>query len=162
FAELSDADADRLMKAEAMLFDGADPGAVLAKFLPGQRLGKEFNPDEPRDERGRWTDGGVADGSANAGAADGKGASPKFGVELAAAVTPATEAEKEKFTDDHLVDAQKFANKLQVPVENVLGLSAFESGWGKEGFASAGNNYLGIHYPALLATGYVVAKKSNA
>jgi hypothetical protein len=126
------------------------------------RLAKAFTPDEPRDDRGRWTDGGgckdIATGEpTRLPVAD--NAPTALPVN---AVTPATDAEKEKFTDDHLADAQKLADKLHVPVENILGLSAFESGWGRKDFAAEGNNYLGIHYPAPYATGYVTAAESKA
>ena len=51
--------------------------------------------------------------------------------------------------------------QLGVPVENVLGISALESGWGDSRFATQGNNYFGIHYPAPFATGYLVAGQSG-
>jgi hypothetical protein len=56
-----------------------------------------------------------------------------------------------------LADAQRAADQLGIPVENILGLSAFESGWGESPFAVQGSNYFGIHYPAPFATGYLVA-----
>ncbi|KIL98080.1 hypothetical protein CCC_01141 [Paramagnetospirillum magnetotacticum MS-1] len=58
-----------------------------------------------------------------------------------------TPAMKERFADEHLADAQKVADRLNVPVENILGLSALEGGWGINGrFAAEGNNYFGLHY----------------
>jgi flagellum-specific peptidoglycan hydrolase FlgJ len=69
---------------------------------------------------------------------------------------------KERFVDAHLADAQKAADQLGIPVENILGLSALESGWGSSPFAAQGSNYFGIHYPAPYATGYMRAKKGPA
>jgi Mannosyl-glycoprotein endo-beta-N-acetylglucosaminidase len=65
---------------------------------------------------------------------------------------------KKRFVDAHLADAQKAADKLGVPVENVLGVSAVESNWGESRFAVQGNNFFGIHYPAPFAAGYIAAK----
>jgi flagellum-specific peptidoglycan hydrolase FlgJ len=73
-----------------------------------------------------------------------------------------TQAKKERFVDAHLADAQKIADQLRVPVENILGLSALESTWGESRFAIQGNNFFGIHYPAPYATGYIPAARSSA
>ncbi len=108
-----------------------------------------FNPDEPRvsageEGGGEWTDGG--DGSA----------SPN--------VTPATaqgediQAKKQSLVDAHLADAQKAADQLGIPVENILGFAALESGWGEKRFAADGNNYFGLHYPAPFATSYMLTE----
>ena len=67
------------------------------------------------------------------------------------------QAMKERFVDAHLADAQKAADQLGIPVENILALSALESKWGNSRFAIQGNNYFGIHYPAPHAVGYMQA-----
>lgn len=73
-----------------------------------------------------------------------------------AGVTP---AEKQKFVDDHLAAAQEAAKQLDLPVENILGLSALEGGWGKTSrFAREGNNFLSIYYPAPYAVAPIPAK----
>jgi flagellum-specific peptidoglycan hydrolase FlgJ len=80
---------------------------------------------------------------------------------LAAAQVNDTQAMKERFVKAHLADAQKAADELGVPVENILGLSALESGWGNEvsgRFAKEGNNFFSIHYPAPFATGYMLTE----
>ncbi len=70
---------------------------------------------------------------------------------------------KENFVRKHLEDAQRAADRLHVPVEFILGLSALESGWGKEDrFARDGNNFLNMHSPAPFATGSMAAKRGNA
>ena len=78
---------------------------------------------------------------------------------MAAAQKDETTAKKERFVDAHLADAQKVANQLGVPVENILGLSALESGWGGEAkdarIAREANNYFSQHYPAPGATGWI-------
>ena len=78
-------------------------------------------------------------------------------VQPAAAQTNNNGARKQRFVDAHLADVEKGAEQLGVPVENILGLSALESTWGEHRFAAQGNNYFGIHYPALFATGYVLS-----
>jgi hypothetical protein len=78
-------------------------------------------------------------------------------IQPAAAQGDDTQARKKRFVDAHLADAQKLADQLGVPVENILGASAIESGWGQHPFAAQGNNYFGIHYPAPFATGYMLA-----
>lgn len=80
-------------------------------------------------------------------------------IRPAAAPLNPVQAMKERFVDTHLADAQKAADQLGIPVENILALSALESKWGTYRFASEGNNYFGIHYPAPYATGYMQAKK---
>lgn len=107
-----------------------------------------FDPEEPRvpagnPDGGEWT----SEGGDTA-------------VEPAAARGNDVQAIKERFVDAHLADAQEGADQLAVPVENILGLSALESGWGRDRFAVEGNNFFGIHYPAPFATGYIVARKT--
>ncbi|MGA8549411.1 MAG: glucosaminidase domain-containing protein [Stellaceae bacterium] len=97
---------------------------------------------------GGWTnDGGASGGDVN--------------IRPAAAPMNPVQARKERFGDAHLADAQKAADKLGIPVENILGLSALESNWGISRFASQGNNFFGIHYPAPYATGYLQAKRGS-
>lgn len=127
-----------------------DGMAKLARAAGLRKYGDAWE-DEPRvpagnPDGGQWTtDGGDAE-TADAG------------------ITPAAyrtsddiQAMKERFVDAHLADAQKAADKLGVPVENILGLSALESTWGEGRFAAQGNNFFGIHYPAPFATGYMMA-----
>jgi flagellum-specific peptidoglycan hydrolase FlgJ len=57
---------------------------------------------------------------------------------------------------------KRLRTQLRIPVENILALSALESGWGSHPFAAQCNNYFGIHYPAPYATGYIPAKKGPA
>jgi hypothetical protein len=111
--------------------------------------------DEPRvpagnPDGGQWTgEGGDSNSDADAQ------------IEPAAAQVDETRAKKERFVDAHLSDAQAVAGRLGVPVENILGLSALESGLGTSRFASEGNNFFGIHYPAPYATGYLAAERSR-
>jgi hypothetical protein len=123
----------------------------------------KYNPDwedQPRvpagnPDGGQWTSegGGASDETAHAEteAAD---------IEPAAYRGDDTQEKKELFIDTHLADAQKIASRLDVPVENILGISALESDWGEHRFATEGNNYFGIHWPAPFATGFMSAKKN--
>jgi flagellum-specific peptidoglycan hydrolase FlgJ len=83
-------------------------------------------------------------------------------VQPAAARTDETQARKERFVDAHLADTEEISKRLGVPVENILALSAFESGKGRHPFAANGNNFFGIHYPVPYAIGYVPAGRGNA
>jgi hypothetical protein len=120
----------------------------MAKLAQAAALRKD-NPDwedEPRDpagspEGGWWTSDGADRG--NAGDAN---------VQPAADRASDVQVRKERFVDAHLADAQTGADQLGAPVENILGLSALESGWGEHPFAAQGNNYFGIHYPGPLPT----------
>ena len=108
--------------------------------------------DEPRvpagnPDGGQWTTEDGADEGAD--------------IQPAAAQVDETQARKERFVDAHLADAQETADRLRVPVENIIGLSAVESGWGRARFAVQGNNLFGIHYPARYATGYLPARRST-
>ena len=49
------------------------------------------------------------------------------------------------FIKDHQTDAAKVAEQLNVPTENILGLSGIESQWGLNRFAKEGNNYFSLH-----------------
>lgn len=42
-----------------------------------------------------------------------------------------------------------------------IGVSPVESGWGTGKFGREGNNYFGLHYPALYPTGYLVARQGG-
>ena len=128
----------------------------MAKLAHAASLQKD-NPDwadEPREPPGNpgggeWTnDGGTGAGDAN--------------IRPSAAPANPIQAMKERFVDAHLADAQKAADRLGIPVENILALSALASGWGSSRFAAQGNNYFGIHYPAPYATGYMQAKRGPA
>ena len=123
--------------------------AGMAKLAHAASLQK-YNPDweeEPRIPAGP----GGGDWTTDRGAAD--------NVRPAAAPANPVQARKERFVDAHLADAQKAADRLGIPVENILGLSALESTWGTSRFAAQGNNYFGIHYPAPYATGHMKAKR---
>lgn len=77
---------------------------------------------------------------------------------MAAPLNP-VQAKKERFVDAHLADTQKVADRLGVPVENILGAAALESNWGASRIAIQGNNFFGINYPAPHATGRLPALK---
>jgi len=122
----------------------------MAKLAQAAAL-RKANPDWPNQPRtpagssegGQWTSGN------GGGAKDAE-------IQPAAAQTSDVQARKERFVDAHLADAEKGADELGVPVENILGLSALESTWGEYRFAADGNNYFGIHYPAPFANGYIL------
>jgi flagellum-specific peptidoglycan hydrolase FlgJ len=108
-----------------------------------------YDQDEPRvsassSDGGQWTSDGDADDTNIVPAAD------KQDEDV--------EAKKQRFVDVHLADAQKTADELGVPVENILGLSALESGWGNGRFAAEGNNYFSLYSPSLNETGTLTAK----
>jgi Mannosyl-glycoprotein endo-beta-N-acetylglucosaminidase len=127
----------------AVLFLGFGPQSQWRRRLAiANELAKSYDPDEPRDAHGRWTSEGGATADASAKPATGR--------------TDPNQAKKERFVDAHLADAQKAADKLGVPVENILGLSALESKWGEHRFAAQGNNYFGIQYPAPFATSFML------
>jgi hypothetical protein len=116
----------------------------------------KYNPDledEPRIPAGNpgggeWTSEGAGGAAAH--------------IEPAAARVDETQAKKDRFVDAHLADAQRVADQLAVPVENILGVSAEESAWGESRFAIEGNNFFGLHYPAPFATGYLPARRGPA
>jgi len=126
-----------------------------------------YNPDEPRVPAGspgggEWTTGGGADGEAGSDATG----EPELGaggpeIQPAAAQSGSVQAKKERFVDAHVADTRPVAAGLGIPVENILGLAAEESGWGTSGFAERGNNFFGIHYPAPNAVGYMTAQQDG-
>jgi len=139
---------------------GALPSAEHARRMAAvDGLLVKDNPDwadEPRvpagnPDGGQWTDEDVGETREN-----------DLPLEPAAAESDETQVRKERFVDAHLGDAKNIADLLGVPVENILGLSALESDWGRSRFAREGNNFFGIHYPARYATGWVPARGSTA
>src|SRR5262249_5317404 len=53
---------------------------------------------------------------------------------------------KQDFVDAHLASTEKAAKELNVPVENILGVAAFESTYGTSSITQEANNFFGIHY----------------
>jgi Mannosyl-glycoprotein endo-beta-N-acetylglucosaminidase len=116
----------------------------MAKLAHAASLQK-YNPNWEQEPRipggpggGDWTnDGGGSDANIRP---------------VAAPLNP-VQAKKERFVDAHLADTQKVADRLGVPVENILGAAALESNWGASRIAIQGNNFFGINYPAPHAVG---------
>ncbi|MBV8939647.1 MAG: glucosaminidase domain-containing protein [Alphaproteobacteria bacterium] len=114
----------------------------------------KFNPYH--DDLGRFTFGPGGGGNAD-GVTDADRKNPRF-----QGMTD-TQIKKQKFVDAHLAVAEKGAQQLNVPVQNLLGLSALESGWGVgDRFASEGNNFFGLHYPAPFSGSPMYAALSGA
>jgi flagellum-specific peptidoglycan hydrolase FlgJ len=63
------------------------------------------------------------------------------------------------FVNKFRSDAAQIAKQLSVPVENILGLAAEESLYGRGRFAADYNNYFSLHAPAPLQTGSVPATR---
>ncbi len=94
-----------------------------------------YNPDEPRNVHGEWTTGGD----------DGR-------IQVADAGRSDSDV-KHEFVAKYIEQAQRGAKELEVPVENILGLSAIESQWGNGRIAKKGNNYFSLHAPAAFQIG---------
>ena len=135
-------DVPAIAKAQMM------PALASPQHFPLSLNKAGFNPNEPRDERGRWTNGdGVTE-------ADRK--NPRF-----KGMTD-TQIKKQKFVDANLAAAEKGAQQLNIPVENLLALSAVESGWGVASrFATDGNNFFGLHYPSPFMNGEPMYAQDN-
>jgi len=137
----------RISRAVSVIEDRALRRLAIAELLAKG----SYNPDEPRvpagnPDGGQWTTD--SEGNIGAGSAE---------IDLAA-FRGATPEDKSAFVNAHLADTQKVADELGVPVENILGLAALESGWGTASrFVTQGNNFFSIHYPAPFATGYILA-----
>ena len=69
---------------------------------------------------------------------------------------------KLKYAKDHLTDAEWGAKKMNSTVENVLGLGALESGWGRSRFAKDGRNLFNLYSHAPGAVGSLKAADSDA
>ena len=61
------------------------------------------------------------------------------------------------FVTAHLSDAEEAAGGSGVTAAEILGLAGLESGWGRGRFATIGNNFFGLHAPALYQTGAIPA-----
>ena len=70
-------------------------------------------------------------------------------------------AQKLDWIAAHRKDADKVAKELGVSTAEILGLSALESTWGNNRFAKEGNNFFSLHYPASLATGFILARADS-
>ena len=67
------------------------------------------------------------------------------GAQPSAVKNPCTATNAVDFIQAHKSDAIKVANTLNVPTENILGLSGIESSWGKSNAAIKANNFFGLH-----------------
>ena len=120
---------------------------MLALASP-QSFGK-YSPDQPRMPAGN-SDGGQFTSAGNSeGITDADRENPRF-----KGMTD-TQIKKQKFVDANLNATDQVAQRLNVPVANILGLSAVESGWGLGSFildgptvADSTNAYFGMHAPA--------------
>jgi hypothetical protein len=119
--------------------------AALRKFNP--RLAEEARLPMGGPGAGEWSDGSESDEAGD-------------NLVPTAMHVDSTEAMKQRFVEAHLAAAQKAADELGVPVENILVISALESGWGTSS-AAAHNNYFGLQYPAPFATGSVQAQRNK-
>lgn len=121
---------------------------MLLALASPQALDKyNFNPDEPRDERGRWVD---TDGDGGEQEARLAGYEPVSYVSSHPMTHKDYVKRKQDFVDAHLAATEKAAKTLHVPVENILGLSALESTWGTSDIAQNANNFFGLHYSSKL------------
>ncbi|MEA1651819.1 glucosaminidase domain-containing protein [Nitrospirillum sp. BR 11164] len=72
---------------------------------------------------------------------------------------------KRRFVQRTIGVAREIAAKLNVPVENILGVSALESGWGGQNpdsrFAKEGNNYFGQHAHSKYENGTMLNKEGD-
>lgn len=144
--------------AVAEIADRAMRRLVIAESLT--KAG--YDPDEPRvpagnPQGGEWTTGGDGGGDGGDAVAPSDLGAGDPGVHPIAAQGQTAQHKKERFVDAHLADTQPVADQLGVPVENILGVAALESSWGTSPFAVEGNNFFGLHYPALYASGYMEA-----
>src|SRR5437588_12531411 len=92
--------------------DGRHADGLLIKDNPDWEAEPRVPAGNP--DGGQWTN---EDGAEDAD------------MQPAAAQMDETQARKERFVDAHLADTQETADRLGVPVENILGVSAIESGW---------------------------------
>ena len=133
---------DTLGKVEKALDEGCSAEVLLKAIHVGHSVAGE--PRVPAGNPGlggRWTDAD-ASGSENNGLAS--HAIPQIVIHPKHPPLDATALKKQRFVAAHLAAAEAAARTLNVPVANILGLSALESGWGEGPFArDGGNNYLG-------------------
>lgn len=130
-------EAMRKLSALSSLSKSADAWRNEPRVPPGQTGG------------GQWTAGGGGQPKPMAEASPGRGA-PKV---------DATVAKKTAFVAAHYADALRAAAVLHVPVENILGVSGLESGWGLSNFADH-QNFFGVHYPAGRAISSIPTKRN--
>jgi len=147
-----------LFMAEGFLRAGVPGNEIRKAWGLGWSNFRKFNPNHypAGDNRG----GQFAPKDGGDGGNRTQNTAPQSGIELAAAQgKDPTVEKKEKFVDRFYQDAQKAANELGVPVENVLGICALESGWGgadpKARFAREGNNFFSQYHPAPYETGWM-------
>lgn len=142
-----------LFLAEGLLDAGHTGDEICRAWGLGARRLEKFNPNHypaSDDRAGQFAPkgegGGVADSPVQS--KNISGSTPKK--------DPTTE-KKEKFVSKFYSYAKEIAAELDVPVENILGLCALESGWGgvdKESrFAREGNNFFSQHAPAPFSNG---------
>jgi hypothetical protein len=116
----------------------------------------KYNPDWQDEDRVPVTQDGAGEWTS-----DGAGGSGAVLTPISDRHVGVTPAQKAAYVSRHLAAAAAAARALGIPVENILGLSALESDWGRSRFAQDGNNYFGVDWPAPGANGWMEARKAS-
>ena len=152
-----DSDSFRLLFiADGLLEAGVSGNDLRKAWGLGRSNFRKFNPNHYPAGDSRGGQFAPKDG----GGGGTQNAAPQSGIELASAQgKDPTVEKKEKFVDHFYQDAQKAANELGVPVENILGICALESGWGgadpNARIAREANNFFSQYHPAPYETGWI-------
>ncbi len=139
-----------------------------------------YNSDQPRVPAGQpgageWSSGGSAGGTRDAGvsssgwlesvaaqtrylvtdipAADSSDQTNFF--EEISSLPSASPRTQRQFVQNNFAAASAAADELDVPVENILGLAALESSWGRSTFAAQGNNMFNLGVDAPGTNGFI-------
>jgi len=128
--------------------------AELAVSRDSRRAGDAYLTEDrisaDQTGAGEWTDGDAGDRPQQGGGE----------AQLSpAAFTGATPADKRAFVQNYYVAASRVAKQLNVPVENILGIAALGSSWGKSRFALDNKNLFGMEFPSPPAKTYTLAGK---
>ena len=132
--------------------------AAAARLAGAEDMLAKYDPNEPRDERGRWTTGAAA-GSTPGGASRPVQSRPTRTTSSRAQAPPRlTPASFETISDrvypnvtafrnQHLVDAVKLASFIGhgATTDEVLAVSGAENTWGTKKWAKKWGNFFGIH-----------------
>jgi len=153
--------------------------------LPRREMVAKYNPNHapahaPNSTGGQFTSGDsdgvgpqyasagniVSDGVVDDGVKDSRKIPNKLGVTQEDRENPRFahmndyKIMEQKFVDAHLATFEKGAEKLDVPVENLIALSAEESSWGRSDAALDDMNFFGLHATVPLQIGSRPATKN--
>ncbi len=147
--------------SKAGVLDTLDGGWLIIGTVPKEPIDKlakwQFNPDQPRDDWGRWTAGGgdvEEDNDSPTATATDNDSSITGQFTTTEADQAKAPVDFQKFFDTYLPYVDPMADQLDTDPDFFLALIAKEDTWGTDEHNRLLNNYFGVTYAGKDNQGY--------